>query len=432
MWRMLGRLLVGGLLLLFVAFPIAGAVMAVDSAPLVAQQRKPTPEDARAVTAMVRRLRQVTQAPGGAGTVSVSLAEINAALALGERLIPGLRSEAVARVGAIEARLSVPLGPFGWLNAEAVLADYEVSPRIARLRVGDLPLPPRVTLGVARTVGDIVLGNETATMAMQAVSQVAISPEEVSFRLEMDPAQRQGLAFRLAGLLRGADMPTGPEIDTYYTALRTAIDVGELPDRGSFLPHVIWTVKRAQERAAPGRGPHELTAALFALTRVCGAQEFRMVVGRLAGSPMQKDTRSWSRNCWQVRLAGRPDTRRHFITAAALKAASTMKVSFTIGEFKELYDVGWSGGRFDFTDIAANASGIRFADRFLTAPLDSWPQLLARVQAEDDILIGFEGIPGELPRAEFTARFVAVDSPAYRAMLAEIDRRIDALAVHAP
>ena len=61
-------------------------------------------------------------------------------------------------------------------------------------------------------------------------------------------------------------------------------------------------------------------------------------------------------------MRDRHDSRLHFITAAALKAASNRGFAVGVGEFKELYDSLSGDNGFDFTDLAANNSGIRLSD----------------------------------------------------------------------
>ncbi|MFT6738042.1 MAG: hypothetical protein ACJA0G_002184 [Kangiellaceae bacterium] len=78
------------------------------------------------------------------------------------------------------------------------------------------------------------------------------------------------------------------------------------------------------------------TAALFGLTKACGARDFAMFVGRLAFLEEVQSNRTWTTSCNDVTFNNRIDSRRHFITSAALQAASNRGFSVSIGEFKEL------------------------------------------------------------------------------------------------
>jgi hypothetical protein len=234
----------------------------------------------------------------------------------------------------------------------------------------------------------------------------------------------------VAQMLRGEEMPTPERIAAHALRLRVAIEDGTLPAEGSLLPHLRFMLRAAREDAAPGEAGRAVTAALFALAQVCGEDEFRRIAGHLAGE-VPAEGIAWTRGCEGVRLAGREDSRLHFVIAAALKAASTLRVSFTIGEFKELVDSVAVSNGYDFTDIAANASGIRFAETVLRTDPAGWEALAARLEAESDVLVSFEGLPGRLPAAEFLRRFGALDSPAYAAMIERIETSVRSLPFHA-
>ena len=169
---------------------------------------------------------------------------------------------------------------------------------------------------------------------------------------------------------------------------------------------------------------------LSASQRPAGPRDSTLIFGRLVGD-LLKDFRTWKTDCSEVTLAGRIDTRRHFTTAAAIKAASNRGFAISVGEFKELHDSISGAGGFDFTDIAANNSGIRMSDLFMSQPPEAWTGLIARLKTEGDVLASFEGIPSIMPEEEFKARFGDVTSPAYYDMLTVIEKNIDKVALHA-
>jgi len=417
------------------AAPVVLAIVVVERAPIVRHPTEATPETARATRDVVRRVRQVSETPDQDQSVRVTLEEINAVISFAARLIPGLRGKAAITEPGVRFRFSlpVPLMPhLGWINGEAVVPSFASEPRLAAVRLGPLDLPPGVVTRAGVVGANLVMGESAGDRIMQSVPRLTVEQDAIVAVVKMDATERKSLTRRVASVLRGEEMPVAAEIRTYYRALRRAIDRGELPHRGSFLPYLRFAVAETLRRAEPGRQNYHFTAALFAVTKACGARAFRLVVGKLAAGIETESEPEWRRHCKKVEFAGRIDSRRHFITAAAIKAASTMKVSFAIGEFKELVDsIGGAKG-FDFTDIVANASGIRFAAAFMRADRDDWPDLLARLETEADVLASYDGIPGLMPRAEFERRFCSVDSPRYAKMVARIEARIDRLALHAP
>jgi hypothetical protein len=139
--------------------------------------------------------------------------------------------------------------------------------------------------------------------------------------------------------------------------------------------------------------------------------------------------RTWTKDCADVTFNGRIDSRRHFTTAAALQAASNRGFAVSVGEFKELNDTLKAGG-FDFTDIAANNSGIRMSNTFMGSEPRLWPELRARLQGENDVIIPYDGIPQIMEQSAFAAAYGDIDDPRYTAMLARIEAKIDELPLH--
>ena len=128
-------------------------------------------------------------------------------------------------------------------------------------------------------------------------------------------------------------------------------------------------------------------------------------------------------------LNGRIDSRRHFTTAAALQAASNRGFSVSVGEFKELFDTLKAGG-FDFTDLAANNSGIRMSDKIMNSDPETWPKLISRIKREDDIIVSFDTIPQIMSGKEFKSTYGTVESPQYTAMVQKIEDLISELPFH--
>jgi uncharacterized protein YfiM (DUF2279 family) len=151
-----------------------------------------------------------------------------------------------------------------------------------------------------------------------------------------------------------------------------------------------------------------------------------VIVGRLAFD-VADVSEDWTTSCEAMTLNGRVDSRLHFLISAALQAASNRGFSVAIGEFKELYDTLKNSGGFDFTDMAANLSGIRLSNVMMATPRKDWPARIALLETENDAIVAFEGLPHLMPDTEFAARYGDIDSPAYRETISRIEARIDRL-----
>jgi len=412
-------------------FAAAVVLLTVERAPLVTRPPTATPAAAAATRDFVHRVRRLDRSGARVPELPVRLDEVQAVLDFGARLVPGARGQAMIEEGAlvVAGSLALPLGR--WLNVEATVAPFSGAATLSRLRLGGIDLPPALMTALGEGGLNMLLGRGLGTRVRDSVRGLEIADNRMLARLAHSREMRRSFTSRTLSVLAETELPAPERIEAQYLALRRAMDAGRLPDRGSFLPYVRFALETSLARAEPGALTQEFVAALFALTRACGARQFALVVGRMVDDAVFDAPRAWRRNCGELTLAGRIDTRRHFITAAAIKAASTADVSFAIGEFKELADSRGRGGVFDFTDVTANASGIRFADTMMAAAPADWPGLIARIGREGDVLAGFDGIPGKTPWPDFVARYGRMDSPAYLAMVERIERRIDALPLHA-
>ncbi len=428
LWTLLGRLFVGLLAVGAILF-----VLVVDDTPRLPGLPAPSPEDVLAGREFVQRVRAATRSTtSDLATVSITIKEANSVGRLVARFLHG--SRAVARVkdgrvvGEASLRLPWPLTD-GWINAAAVVPPFEPQLRLEEIHAGQLSLPPAMSLEVARLSANLLLGDGAGDRILRRMSAMRIDGDELTFTLSLE-RERQGSFIRqFFGTIRGREMPEAEKVDRYYVMIRQAIETEELKDQGSFLPYLKFAFKAALDAGRGGDLPNEYTAAMFALAKACGAQDFNLIVGQLAGREADQLGR-WQKTCDDVSFNNRIDSRRHFITAAALRAASNRSLAITGGEFKELLDTISGAGGFDFTDIAANNSGIRMSDLMMAQSAAAWPALLARLERANDVIIPFDSIPGLTPRREFEARYGNVGSTAYDEMLQKFEGKIDRLALH--
>jgi hypothetical protein len=427
MFRLLRTLVVLAVLAALGVF--ATGTWFLQGAPALPEMTAPSPEDVRAARALYAQVQRAASDSAEAQEISLTDATLRSALRLGSRAVPGFRAEAWTRAGALDLAASVPvpwIGGTRWLNLRATVPPFDGRLALGQVTLGGRDLSPDLSLRLAQIGANLVLGNQNGDRIVKSATAMRISGETLTVALALDKGTTGDVVQGVFGALRDASLPAPKEIDRYYTRLRQAMDDGTLPDRGSFLPHILFTLEGALEDSTPESLPRAYTAAIFALTRACGAKEFAMIVGGLPD-----DRRRWRTGCGKLTLAGRVDTRLHFTTAAAIEAAGNRGVAVSMGEFKELNDSLRGGSRFDFTDIAANNSGIRMSQLFMGQPPEAWPGLIARIRTEADLLASFTGLPSPLADSHFKATYGDVDSAAYGQVMQTIEERINATALHA-
>lgn len=410
---------------LLVAIPAILGMMLLQSKPIVRSMSAPTSNDVVGARALAQASRQA------AGPLVATETQLNSVIRLVSRFMPGFRGELMVARTDVEGKVSIPVPYSGetlWLNISATMPEFNQSLSLSSVMLGRISLPPSLALEIGRRGANLVIGGGFGDRLVKAASSMVIEEDRLILDTGFNRVGRDGIMLELLGTLRGSELPSPDEIDRYYKMIRKAMDNGVLPNEGSYFPYLQFTLEAALEGSRTEGGPNAFTSAMFALTYACGAKDFSLVVGEILGRD-QVTGQNWTTDCSKLTLNGRIDTRRHFTTAAALQAASNRGFSIIVGELKELHDIVKSGG-FDFTDIAANNSGIRMAHRFMSSPLQSWPILLERLRSEREVIISFDDIPQIMLEQQFVASIGTIDSREYYTMIDRIEAKIDKLPLH--
>ena len=390
----------------------------------------PTKQDAQHMRAVVLGLEHIDRQPDRSGDLGGTLEEWNGLLRILARSQPALAGQVTLEDGglALAATLRLPgdIWP-GRLTLRVLMPPSDSDPRPSAIRIGSLPLPPQATLWVASRVADLRFGPGSGEATLAMLKGFDIDGDRVRFDVVLPDGTEGRVSRTLLAEAVGSHLPDREDVVAYVDAFERLAEAGTLPRNGSFLPWIQATLDLAIEKADPDDPGRTLLAAFLALDRLCGSGTLARIL------PTDEETgrreiRS-PRICGSASLHNRPDLRQHFVTAGTIRLLSNRGVAVTAGETKELSDFESTG--FDFTDIAGNNSGIRFVSRLAATPPEEWPEIRAMIQQETDIIIPLHGVPGGLSPAAFRLRFGTVDSPEYRAMLDEIEARIDRLPIHA-
>lgn len=174
----------------------------------------------------------------------------------------------------------------------------------------------------------------------------------------------------------------------------------------------------ASQRSAGGADAlAENRAALLTLALQATGRRMSDLVPAIQAAPQRQPV--------VVTLAGRDDFAQHFLISAVVALEGGGPLADAIGVYKEVADLR-DGSGFSFNDIAADRAGTRLG---LLARRDprTLQDRLARGAPERDFMPDVADLPEFLGRRDFLATYGGVDAPPYRRMLADIDRRLDAL-----
>ncbi len=396
---------------------------ALDAAPVVAGATDVAADDVARVAELVRS-HDPRRAAAGRARVAV-LRERDVEVAAGLLARRWLPAGARVRIGAGTARaaaaLRAPPGPwtavFGeWLNVEIDWVETAALPQVDRVRVGRLPLPPalaeRALAIAARRAG---LDDEVA-VARGVVDGVRFVPGQA----ELQYTWREGSVARLfAGVVGARDLA---RLRAYHDRL---VDLAAAPGSTWWpaplpLPRLLASMfALANERsAAGGDAARENRAALTVLALYTVRRGVHTVAPAARGWPRPR--------ALPVRLGGRDDFAQHFVVSAALAAEGGGALSQAFGVVKEIDDTRGGGSGFSFTDIAVDRAGTRFGRLAVLQP-DALQQRVAAGVDDAELLPRVDDLPEFLTDASLQRRYGGVGGDGYERLLAEIDRRVEAL-----
>ncbi|MDX9844778.1 MAG: hypothetical protein RBT42_13610 [Aquabacterium sp.] len=321
-----------------------------------------------------------------------------------------------------------PLGD--WLNLRVRLrAPPSGPPVLQTVQVGELNVPPALALWAARRIADARGLRELAEIGLSAIDAVQLSPHHVSATLRWRPelsAQASALLVppeMVQALSRAhhqlAQLLSPPASASPATPLRWQRSLSEL------LPPMM---AAAQQRnlalafsASAPRLHDEAARDNRAVLLVLG-----LYVNRVSLATLVPAARDWAPLPLRpVTLQGRDDWAQHYLTSAALATDLGGRLSDLIGMYKELLDAAPQsrGSGFSFNDLAADKAGVRLG-RLAAHEPQTLQARLAEVQADTELLPDVRDLPEFLTAAQLQQRYGGIDTPAYRAVMQDIERRI--------
>ena len=343
----------------------------------------------------------------------------------GQRLGVGTRGHVRLQPGLalVEASLALPDNPYGgWLNMRAVLRETEGLPAVQQLHIGQLPVPGWLAEAALPRVLAALNLRAQGELAQRLVSRVGFRAQALVLAYAWPDNPRQALADSLlapddqARLRRHADHLAALATDLAGTAGRPAVvSVTQL-----LQPMFVLAAGSSQDAASAAL---ENRAALRALAFLANGQRLAPLLGP-AMNPVAGATPRPQR-VPELRLRDRTDFPQHLLISAALAAEGGGPLSDAIGLYKEVADARHGSG-FSFRDIAADRAGTRLGLHARRDPLGFQARMAQRL-AETDLMPDVSDLPEYMPESEFRRRFGSVGTPAYQAMLREIEARLDRL-----
>jgi hypothetical protein len=406
-------------LLIFVLLVVAGIVatawLVLEDKPLVEPVSRITRDDMVWAKELFQRHDPRKGAPDTLQTLTLSEEEVNRLLnyVVVFKPLSGMSVDLSPQSAQIQATLKFRSSPFGrYLNILAEIEEDEGELRLASLRLGDVPFPSWLAAGAAWLAQTLLRRDEAYASLADAVDSIKLSENQLVLDYRWQPQLLSRLERRSVNLLVSAE---DRERLLAYSGLITK-QVSKLRVGSSLdLPQLMRPVfERARQHG--GDAAAENRAALIALSAYVSGISMKKLLTE-AGRTTRREPDV------ALILYKRQDWPQHYLIAAALAVSAGSRLANIIGLAKEEDDTK-SGSGFSFTDLAVDKAGARLGELSQGKEAARIQALLAAADTDADLCPPVADLPEFLGEEEFTQRFGKVGSPAYRKVVAEIDRRL--------
>ena len=294
---------------------------------------------------------------------------------------------------------------------------------IDQLRIGRLAVPSFLLRVLSSTLHATLLDDPQVRRIIEAIDALNMEPGAVTFVFQPGAISRQ-IVPSLAQLLW--ERPDVAAETSIHLRHLIAVYDGLPADADRFGALTQAAFKLALERSADHDPLLENRAAIFAMAILLGHPDLEPFVGEVFDADVRAHA---DRILGTVLLRGRDDWTRHFWVSAGLILLSNEATSDRIGRLKEQLDSKAGGTGFSFADMLANFAGNRLAIAAIRdeATARAVQARLASPLDIDTIFPPADGLPENIPAAELQSRYGGVGSPAYNAILDDINRRLGAL-----
>ena len=410
-------------LVLLIGLPALLAVLvffALDNTPLVVNKVTFTPDNIERAKRLLDRNDPRKMRAGVLRTIMVVQDDLDLALNYAASRYAHGSTNVVLRDGSamLRATFELPANPVGrFVNLDLVLVQTSYLPRVEQLRVGSVPVPAFIGNWLLRAIIQRLKGDADYSATVDVVKQVRASNGVLKVVFEWNDLA--------ANQLKAALVPADDQARWQaYQARLVELTSQQPSGRGFSLDQLLRPMLQlARQRAEGASATAENRAVMVVLAFYVNGEGLGALVPAARAWPAPEQR--------VVTLAGRTDSPQHFMVSAALAATAGSPLSDAVGVYKELDDSRNSSG-FSFNDLGADRAGTRFGDMAAASDKGAvhlYRQLESSLR-EPDFFPDIADLPEYMAEAEFKRRYGAVGQPAYRKMLAEIERRIAALPLY--
>lgn len=422
------------LLLLVGTLLLCAAWLLLDRAPLLNETGQLNAAAVRNSQQFLNNLNQSMRDPGQQLVIQTNAEELNAAFTLASRTLPGFQGKTQINEAGLTILMTMPLQVFSWqwyLNANLQIEPSVGPLQVKKVQLGSLTLPGGMALSLLGWTADQLWGPGEGAALLAKVQSVTVQQDAVKVELsksaDFSLSQLKHSGLNLYKQWFRSDQQK-ELIEHYYAlALLHSQQVAVTGGSQSLVSYLQVLLREADQRsqAKPELAVQENQAVILALAQLLGGPNLQLLVNEVKTNPQGKTPK--------VTLARRPDLQQHFIYSATLHVVGNQRISSVVGEAKELLDSLNGGSGFSFVDLLADRAGIRFAKLAVSSQQSAraLQQFFGTTErTEQDVFPSKSRLPEGLPQAMFEQQYQSIDSAVYQQMVAEIDRRLNALPLY--
>jgi uncharacterized protein YfiM (DUF2279 family) len=414
------------LLALFILLAITGAIAGVvalpfavfDSAPEVQTEIRLNPLQVARARALLAEHDPRRLQDGDVRALAFSADELALVMNYILAQLGGGASRVTVSNHALTTQLTViaPHNPIGrFVNIDVALTETRSMPAVEHLRIGRLAVPgflANPVLGAAFRVAYASTGLSDPGSLLHGID---FRDNGVTLHYQWHSA--------IADAVRNQFVPAADasRLRDFHVRL---VELAQARRGAVTLPSLLAPLfDYAIERASGGDPVADNRAVLLVLSSYVSGHSLDALVPGAGDWPAAPRL--------SVRLHGRVDLAKHFVHSAALAATGGAAVAQTVGLFKELDD-SRGGSGFSFIDLMADEAGTRFGKRATESRVmaRALQPLAATALLDSEWMPEPTGLREHMSETEFNRRYGGVDGPGYRAVLADIERRIDTVAFY--
>ncbi|MFL0799781.1 MAG: hypothetical protein K6L80_04980 [Agarilytica sp.] len=384
--------------------------------------------DLKVATGFLKRVsKQLINTKSGT-SLYASQAELSSALRFVQRA--NNRVDGNVHIRSKEAVFTISfriplLGDYYYLNAKATLLESEHGFQWRNGQISSLTLSKSITNTVFEKAVHILLGKHYGTNIISGINDVSIHDDMISMSFSPPSALEYGFAkaAKRFSAYSGQSLDFNTQRIQHYLAF--LVDLTRASPKQNISVsryiHALMNEAEAQTRLNALSAKDENLAALYALAVQVAPGTFRHFVEDLKVHRLNATYQP------MLTLSNRHDLAKHFVYSMALHILSEKGMSFSLGEAKEILDTHQGGSGFSFADIAADLTGIRFAE-FAIQDTKHAKALQQRVKVsieEADFFPAIDGLPEGLSDKAFQDQFTDINSEKYLSVIKTIEARIN-------